>query len=280
MRILNAYLTKLKFRKKEAPQQKPNGQTVEERDGQKTALTQNKPSAPQLDPDAVVRIGNRNYPLSQIIEYHVSASLVFKRLGIKDIAWRTGNPLDDFISEELLYLEAKKAHVTVDAKKLKEMSESQNFGAAETNYLDKFMTIARYIDTQYADDPAEKWIELISVDYRPGDAAAKTVLATDLQKAAREGKSFEEIGKTHPDGVKFLRLSISDFSTKYREKSQIIQKLNFLNEETIVIWSEKGFMLIKPISGRGHYNPFEELSTQKKEKLKAFLKQWFAEHIK
>ncbi|MBI5846597.1 MAG: hypothetical protein HZB31_01345 [Nitrospirae bacterium] len=238
------------------------------------------PSSPQLDPEAVVRIGNRAYRLTQIIEYHVTASAVFKRFGIMDIAWRTGNPLDDFIAEELLFMEAKKAQVTIDAKKLKEMAESQKLGAAEADYLDKVMTIARYIDMQYADDPTEKWIELISVDYKPGDAAAKTVLATDLQKAAREGTSFEEIGRMHPDAVKFSRLSLGDFSTKYREKSQIIQKLNFLNEETVVIWSEKGFMLIKPISVRVHFSPFEELSTQKKERLKAFLRQWFSEHRK
>lgn len=233
-----------------------------------------------LEPDAVVRIGNREYPLAQIIDYHVSASLVFQRFGIKDVVWRTGNSLDDFVTEELLFLEAKKTLVPTDITRLNEMVKSRALSGAEKDYFEKFMIIARYIDTQYAEDPIEKWIELLTVDYRPGDVDSKTVLATDIQKAAREGKSFEEIGKIHPERVKFSRLSIQDFSAKYKEKSQIIQKLNFLNEETVVIWSEKGYMLIKPISSRAHFNPFEAMTAQRKEKLKAFLKQWLNEHRK
>jgi len=68
--------------------------------------------------------------------------------------------------------------------------------------------------------------------------------------------------------------------TKYKEKSQIIQKLNFLKEEIVGVWSDNGYMLIKPVSSRIAFNPFEELGTEKSEKLKAFLKQWLAEHRK
>lgn len=265
-------------RKKTAELKSQQASIREEQD--RPQILRDTPSAPQLDPNAVVRIGSRDYPLARIIDYHVSASLVFKRFGIKDIAWRTGNPLDDFISEELLFLEAKKANITIDAKKQKEIAESQKLSAAEKDYIEKFMTIAGYIDTQYIDVPPQHRVETLSVDYRPGDAASKTVLATDLQKAAREGISFEEIARTYPDRVRFSSLTPQDFSTKYKEKSQLLQKLNFLNEETVVIWSDKGYMLIKPITDRVHFNPFEELSTQKKEKLKAFLKQWLAEHRK
>jgi len=68
--------------------------------------------------------------------------------------------------------------------------------------------------------------------------------------------------------------------TKYKEKSQIIQKLNFLNEETVVMWSELGYMLIKPVSTRIPFDPFKELTAEKKERFTAFLKQWFSEHRK
>jgi len=237
---------------------------------------------PALRPtaDAAIMVGNKSYDLSQVIAHQTNAALLFRSLGAKDPVWRVGDPVHDFIAEELLLQEAARAGIKIDLKKQKEIVESHKLSAAEADYLDKFMTIARYIDTQYTDSPTEKWIELISVDYKPGDADLKTVFATDLQKSAREGKAFEEIGKMHPERVKFSRLSIQEFSTKYKEKSQIIQKLNFLNEETVVIWSDKGYMLIKPVPGRAAFNPFEELAAEKKEKLKAFLKQWLAEHRK
>ena len=303
MRILNAYLTRLMFQKKETPQQKPDMKAAEERDKYKAALEeerknisdlrgqlagikeqqarpqtlQDTPSAPLLAPGAVVRIRNRDYPLKQIIDHQISASQVFKRFGIKDIAWRTGNALDDFLSEELLLMEAKKTNITIDTKKQKELVESHKLSAAEADYLEKFMIIARYIDTQYTGNPTQKWIELISVVYKPGDAAAKTVLATDLQKAAREGKPFEEIGKMHPERVNFSRLSIQEFSAKYKDKSQLLQKLNFLKEETVVVWSDKGYMLIKPVSGRVPFNPFIEMKADENDKIRSFVRKYIDE---
>ncbi len=306
MRILNAYLSKLMFQKKEAPKPQMDAKVAEERDRLKATLEEEKrrsaelsgqlanikeqaahaeiqqerPSTLQFAPDALVRIGSRDYTLSQIIDYQIVASLMLKNIGVKNIAWRTGNPLNDFISEELLFMEAKRSNLPVDTARQKEMIEKYKLGTAETAYLEKVMTIARYIDTQYTDIAQDKWIELISVDYKPGDAASKTVLATDIQKAARGGMSFQEIVKMHPEGVKFFRLSIKEFSTKYKDKSQIIQKLNFLNEETVVMWSELGYMLIKPVSTRIPFNPFEELAPEKKERLTTFLKQWLSEHTK
>ena len=80
--------------------------------------------------------------------------------------------------------------------------------------------------------------------------------AADLQKAARSGMSFEEIQKTYRDSVQFSRLRVDEFKSLYKDKIQIIGKLNFLSEETAVIWSDKGYMVIKPISGRKQFDPF------------------------
>ena len=306
MRILNAYLSKLMFQKKETLKPQTDPKTGDELERLRKELEeekrrssdlgnllaklreqpahaetlQDRTSSLQLASDALVRIGSKDYTLAQIIDYQAVAALMLKSIGARDIAWRTGNPLSDFISEELLVMEAKKNNLLPDTKKQREMIDRYKFGAAEAAYLERVMTIAKYIETQFAVSTPDKWIELITVDYKPGDAASKTVLATDIQKAARSGMSFEEIGKMHPEGVKFLRLSIKEFSAKYKDKSQIIQKLNFLNEETVVMWSELGYMLIKPVSSRTPFDPFEDLAPEKKERLTAFLKRWFSEHRK
>lgn len=304
MRILNAYLTKLMFQKKEAPQQKPDSKVADERDRLITALDQEKKtstalrsqltditeqqtgrqqsisdSAQMSQPAAsqMIRIMNREYSLSQIIDYQVIAMLLIRRMGIKDLAWRVNSPLDDFLAEELLVEAARKTELSIDAEKQKEMIELYKLSPAEAAYLERVRLISRYIDSQYIDVPTQQWIEVLSVDYKPGDAASKTVLAADLQKAARTGTSFKEIARIYPDGVGFFRLTPQEFSIRFKDKSQILQKLNFMNEETVVMWSEKGYMLIKPVSGREQFNAFEYLAPEKKKKLQTFLKKLISE---
>lgn len=296
MRIMNSYLTKLMFQKKEAPQQKPDNKAAEERDRLKATLEeekkttaalrnqiadvkkqqalpqtlQDRPSSPQLAPGAVVRIKNRDYLLTQIIDHQTTAALLFRILRAKDPVWRFGDPLNDFIAEELLLQEAARAGIMIDQKKQKELVESHKLSPAEADYLRKFLTIAGYIDSQYMDAASQHWVEVLSGDYKPGDAASKTVLATDIQKAAREGRSYEEIGRLYPNAVQFLRLTPQEFSTQYKDKSQIIEKLNFQKEETVVIWSDNGYMLIKPVTVRVPFDPFLEMKADEKEKIREF----------
>jgi hypothetical protein len=44
-----------------------------------------------------------------------------------------------------------------------------------------------------------------------------------------------------------------------------------------VIWSEEGFMILKPIIQMYSYDPFEELSFERREKLTAYIRSWIAE---
>ena len=305
MKILNAYLTKLMFRKKEAPQQKPDisAVAVEERDRLKIALHEEKktaelrselsaikgqptkhqqsiedrPPPPLQAASPTVLIMNREYSLSQIIDYQSTALLLFRRLGIKDIVWRMNNPLDDFITEELLVEASRKANMTIDTKKQKEIIERHKLSPAEAAYLDRVMIIGRYIDFHYRDMPSEQWIEVLSVDYKPGDAASKTVSAAELQKAARGGSSFQEISNNYPDRVRFFRLTPQEFSSRFKDNSPILQKLNFINQEVAVMWSKRGYLLIKPVSGRALFNAFEDLEPEKKKRLQAFLAQRISE---
>lgn len=261
MRIMNAYLSRLMFQKKETPKPKSDSKAAEERD---------QPAVSQTAPGPVVRIKNRDYPLAQIIAHQTTAALLYRILGANEPVWRAGDPLNDFIAEELLLQEASRADIKIDQKKQKEVTVRHKLSPAEVDYLGKFMTIAQYLDSRYLEAPSQHWVEVLTGDYKPGDAASKTVLATSIQKAAREGSSYEDISRIYSDAVRFLRLTIEEFRTKYRDKSQIIEKLNFQNEETVVIWSDKGYMLIKPVIVRIPYNPFIEMKTDEKLKIRSF----------
>ncbi len=304
MKILNSYLTRLMFDKKEPGPKKPDVNASIEKDQLKASLNEEMRTSaelrkqladmvgqrtagertareglplPQPAASPIVRILDREYSLSQIIDYQANALLTVRRMGIEDPVWRVNNPLDDFLTEELLGEAAKKANMTVDAKKQKEMIERYKLSPEEASYLERIMRIGRYIDTRYVDVPSQQWIDVLSVEYKPGNAALKTVRATDLQKAARENISFKEIARKYPDGLKFFRLTPQEFSTRFKDKSQILQKLNFMNEETVVMWSDRGYMLIKPISSRTPFNPLEDLTPERKQRLQAFLLQHIAE---
>ena len=49
------------------------------------------------------------------------------------------------------------------------------------------------------------------------------------------------------------------------------------NYEVGVIWSEEGYMILKPIIQIYSYDPFEELSSQEREKLTAYIRSWITE---
>jgi hypothetical protein len=181
-----------------------------------------------------------------------------QKLGIRDPLWRKGDPLEDFINEQLLVDEAVRARVPLDHNRLRESAERAGLTAGETDYLRRLMMIGSLIDMNNKDAGSELIVEILSVDYKTGDASAKTELSTDLQEAARTGKPFEEIQKTYRDSVTFSRMGVQEFSARHKDKSAVIKKLNFLSEETVVMWSQTGYMLIRPRTSRVAFNPLAE----------------------
>jgi hypothetical protein len=49
------------------------------------------------------------------------------------------------------------------------------------------------------------------------------------------------------------------------------------NEEIGVIWSEEGYMILKPVTEVYSYDPFEEMPPRKKEKIAAHIRAWIEE---
>jgi len=49
------------------------------------------------------------------------------------------------------------------------------------------------------------------------------------------------------------------------------------NYEVGVIWSEEGYMILKPIIQLYSYDPFEEMSSEKREKITANIRSWITE---
>ena len=225
----------------------------------------------------VLLIRGKVHTLPQFIRAVSASEHAIEKLGIREPIWRTGNPLDDFINEQLLSEEATRSGAMPDEKGYQETVNRYKLAADEADYLRKLMLIGSFIEKTYKAATPELSIEILTVHYKNGNSSQKTVTAADLQKAAQSGISFEEIQKTYRDSVKFSRLRIDEFTSRYKDKSQIIGKLNFLNEETAVIWSEKGYMVIKPIASHKQFDPFIELTKEEREKIRAFLSGYITE---
>ena len=233
-----------------------------------------QPDSAQND---VLLIRGKAYTLPQVMHAASVSEHAMEKLGIREPIWRTGNPLDDFMNEQLLIEEAARSGATPDEKRYQETVNHYKLSADEADYLRRLLIIGSFIEKTYKDAAPELSVEILTVRYKNGTSSQKTVTAADLQKAARSGMSFEEIQRTNRDSVTFSRLRVDEFKSRYKDKSQIIGKLNFPNEETAVIWSEEGYMVIKPISGHKLFDPFAGFPKEEEEEIRSFLSGYIAE---
>jgi len=224
-----------------------------------------------------ITVKGRSYTLSQIIAALSASGRAIEKLAIPSPVWRTDAPLEDFINEQLLAEEAERSGAMPAGNRYRETTERFKLSADEADYVRKFIMIGHVIDKNFTSDAVDLFIETLAVDFKQGDTSIKTVSATDLQKDARSGKSFAEIQRMYNGSVKFSRLTIDDFEKRYKGKSEIIKKLNFPSEETVIMWSEKGYMLIKPVTVRRQFDPFVELGKEEREKIRTFLSGYIAE---
>ncbi|MEW6675582.1 MAG: peptidyl-prolyl cis-trans isomerase [Nitrospirota bacterium] len=123
--------------------------------------------------------------------------------------------------------------------------------------------------------PEEMAVESLIVRYSKADENEKAILAVEIQREATEGKSFEEIGKSYIDTITFTRVSINELPLWIKEKVNLLKS----GDVSDVIWTEQGFMILKPVMKGTSYRPFEEVRSEIKERLltdkkNLFLKGW------
>jgi len=197
---------------------------------------------------------------------------VLKKVGIEGSLWSTGDRNQDFIDEQILYNEAVKLNLSADEDELRELREQYPLGIEEVDYLKRFLLICKLIDKKAKEIPGDKIVEVLSVRYKDAGQREQPELAAELQALANKGVTFEEISRSYPDIVHFKAIALQELPDWIQERIQGLQ-----NYEVGVIWSEDGYMILKPIVQIYSYDPFEELSSQKKEKITAYIRSWIAE---
>jgi len=262
MNILNSYLTHLMFQKKPDQTEKEIKKGIEERDAVKALLDAEKKKTDKAP---------------QIISYMTNAAVVLNKLGIREVLWRTGDVYNDFVAEQILFDEANKAGTVLQQEKYKELVERYKLNKEESDYLRRYMTIGGLVVMKAGDVKEDMIIEVLLVEYESKNIERKKTLATELQKHASSGRAFEDVQRMYPDLVKFYRLDIPEFSRKFREESKVIQKIKPNEDKPISVWTERGYMILKPLSRKQSYSIFEDLPQYKKEEIKVFLRKWLDE---
>jgi hypothetical protein len=201
------------------------------------------------------------------------AQTVLNKVGIQGaIIWSTGDRNQDFIDEQILYNEAVKLNFSVDEDELNELHEQYTLGIEEVDYLKRFLLICKLIEKKAKELPGDKRVEVMSVRYNAAGQRERPELAAELQASANKGDTFEDISRLYPDVVQFQTVTVPELPEWIQERIQGLQ-----NYEVGVIWSEEGYMILKPIIQLYSYDPFEEMSSEKREKITANIRSWITE---
>jgi hypothetical protein len=223
--------------------------------------------------DEQVKTGELSLQRASESNTMMPAQTALNKVGIQGaIIWSTGDRNEDFIDEQILYNEAVKLNLSADEDELNELRERYTLGIEEADYLKRFLLICRLIDKKVKEIPGDKIVEVISVRYKDAGQRERPELAAELQALANKGVAFEDIGISYPDVVHFRIFPFQELPEWIQERIQGLQ-----NYEIGVIWSEEGYMILKPIKQMYSYDPFEELSSEKREKLTAYVRSWIAE---
>lgn len=205
-------------------------------------------------------------------DYAVESSSVLSRLNIRDVLWRSGNISEDIENERLLFEEAKRLNILIDDVRYDELVLKYEFDSGQADYLKRYLTICELLDRKLKGMPGERAVESLVVHYEEGDKYRKIVIAPELQKEARNGTPFEDIQKMYPDLVKVVITAYDSIEADVKEKIRYLQ-----DNEIGVIWSEDGYLILKPVSQKLSYKPFEEAGPGIRNEIKAFIAEWLVE---
>ncbi|MDQ7788132.1 MAG: hypothetical protein RDU01_11040 [Thermodesulfovibrionales bacterium] len=198
--------------------------------------------------------------------------MVFTRLGIQAVPWRTGNSHEETETERLLYEKAKSLKITGETKQLQDLINQHKFDAKQQNSLQRFFAVSEYIDQRLKRLPEEEMIESLIVTYEEENRYTKIVLARELQENAKKGMSFEDIYKLYPDMMRYQIVPSQEMDIRIRDK---ISNLPF--GEVGVLWSEGGYMILKPVVKKLSYDPFRNISPEMQVRIRTLVNEWLQE---
>jgi hypothetical protein len=232
------------------------------------AIQKDSPQAQRL----IVTIKEKKYTGEEVIDFMINSSTAMTKAGVREILWRSGSLFEDFISEQILFDEAKGQNVVVDAKQLEELAEKVRLTPAEAEYLRRYLAISYLIDGKIRNMPEDRVVESLTVRYTERDKQEKVELANELQAQAKAGRSFEEIFRAFPNKMQLSTVGFEELQGWIKERIELLP-----DGEVSVVWTKDGYMILRPALKKASYRPFEEIRPGRKNEIRAFVRDWIDE---
>lgn len=218
-----------------------------------------------------VIISEKRYSASEISDNMQASSAALVKAEIQVIPWRSGNAFEDFVSEQVLYDEAKGSGLAADSEKLEELSSKYKLTAVESAHIERYLVVLGLVQRKMAGMSEEGLVESLAVKYSEAGSQEKVALAAKLQEHARNGKSFEEISRLYPDSVTFSTMKVGDLQVWLKDSIRGLK-----SGEISVVWKRDGYMILRaletgPSSGVPAVDSSDENAT------KIFVKGWIEE---
>ncbi len=218
----------------------------------------------------ILIVKGRKYDESQISRFMSSFSAAMTKSDIGKIAWLTGNSLEDFISEEVLYNEARSSDVTVSREELRGLAEKFKLTTEETDLTGRYLAIRNLISRKMENMSEERSLEVLVVKYAGTGSNKRVALASALQERARKGESFKDIAKLYSDSVTLSAMKVRDLQGWLKDSVKGLKE-----GEVSVVWKRDGFLILKPAQDNSYRmaagSPGEE------DAAKEFVKHWVEE---
>jgi len=232
-----------------------------------------------------VRIGHQQYSLASVLGESLASRNVTDKIQIKNVPWRTGNSIDDFIIEQSMMQKAAEEGFNADVATRQSLSKQFALSAAEEIYLARYLLIdtlyrikastpvitekaVREYYEKHKDqyiDGRENRIRLLSVKYGKTDELDKSLLAVEIHQEAQEGRPFESIAKKRAAVVTLKEMPLSKLPDWARVKLAGLKE----GEISDIISVNNELMIIQPMKAAPAYRSFEGVRKEIETKLSA-----------
>jgi hypothetical protein len=232
----------------------------------------------------VIRIEEDRYSMRNIIDYHLISSEVLSKVKIGPKVWRMGDMVEVFIIERILFNKARRNSVRADGKILKTLVKKYKLNKKEKEHLSIILSVDRYVSAvlserfigeneikQYYESHkkgylvsgGEKIVKALFLDYTLQDELEKALLATDFQRKAVNGESFEQISGSYPDISKVEEMKYVRLPEWVKEKSAGLKS----GEISDVISLKNRYVIFEIQMKKAIYRKLDDVKSEIREKI-------------
>ncbi len=208
-------------------------------------------------------IDNKKFSTNYILSYLYKTHFLLSKIGVGNIPWKTGDPVEDFIAEHLLYEAAQRVSVSADRDD-KKLNTFVNLDKEELEYIERFNIISKFINNGLKKLPPDRFGETVVLHYSDEDRYEKAAMVVDIQDKMRSGFSARDIVKLY-HGAEYTVLSARNILDLFGGLAN-----SFSDNEVVSTFNRERFMVIKVRVVSTEFRPFDSAEKHINERIKEY----------